>query len=39
VDRALCDLYHSGVMEGREPIKQMLSTAKHEARARLAAGF
>ena len=39
VDRALCDLYHSGVIEGREPIEHMLNTAKHEARTRLAAGF
>jgi hypothetical protein len=39
IDRALCDLYRSGVKEGREQIEGILKTAKTEARARLAVGF
>lgn len=39
VDRALCDLYHSGVVEGRESIEQMLNLAKNQAQTRLASGF
>jgi hypothetical protein len=39
VDRALCDLHHCGITEGREPIQQMLSMAKTQAHIRLASGF
>ena len=39
VDRALCDLYHCGIMEGREPIQHMLSVSKTQAHIRLASGF
>ncbi|MFM7631423.1 MAG: ATPase inhibitor subunit zeta [Alphaproteobacteria bacterium] len=39
VDRALCDLYHSGITEGRESVEQMLTLAKTQAHIRVASGF